>query len=812
MKLLGGEATEMHDSTARAARPGMGRRQFFKLGLTAGATAAAVGGLQSLLGQTTAQASGGGTLVTAAEETIVPGVCLLCASGCGVLARVANGRIVKLEGNPMHPINLGALCPKGQAAPELVYNPDRLTEPLLRTVVDGEVHWHPITWDDATQRVATAVRGARSAGHPERVALMYGETRGQLRSFFERFLEAVGSPNAISRESLNTAAARLGTWLTQGHDDLPVYDLENADYILSFGANLLEAGRGPQRTISGVSYQRRGRAKRGKIVMIDPRQGITGAKADEWIPIRSGTDAALALGMAHVIIRAGLFDSEFVHNYGFGFEDFTDDQGQLRLGFKSFVLEHYDPATVEQITGIPATTISRLAGEFAGSQPAVAILPAKGGLLTGGFGGVYAAMAVHCLNGLVGNLEQVGGVLTQRYFAAAEWPALAPDPIAEQGRARERVDGAGSDFPLARHAYQAVADRVLAGQPLEVLFLYDANPVYEAPGGERFIEAFERIPLVVAFTSFMDESAQHADLVLPAPTFLERYEDDHIEGLGYPGLALRQPAIAPRHNTRSAGDFLLGVAAAVGGPVAEALPWPSYEALLQHRLSGIGAGWEMLKQLGVWITPGYRFARRGSPAWLAEVVGDERTRAPRDGRFDFYSRELDAALSGLDADQLAYLGLAGPADRIGLPQYVPAPGLGDPVELPFLLNVVTLLSLGSVSAAANMPTLQEISGMTVGETWDSWLEMNPEAAHDLGLHDHDPVWVESLFGRARTHVRFVKGLRPDVVNLPYNQGHTAGGRWAQGRGVNGLALLNPASEPVAGLAALTNTRVRVYRG
>jgi anaerobic selenocysteine-containing dehydrogenase len=658
--------------------------------------------------------------------------------------------------------------------------------------------------------LATKLNEVRAAGHPERVALIYGETRGQLRSFFERFLASVGSPNAISRESLNTAGARLGNYLTQGIYDLPAYDLENSRYVLSFGASLLEAGRVPQRTIAGLAYLRRGRAERGKVVVIDPRQGITGAKADEWIPIIPGTDAALALGLAHVIIRSGLMDSEFVHNYAFGFEDFVDDRGRLRRGFKSFVLEHYAPAQVEQITGIPATTISRLAGEFAGNRPSVAVLPGKGGLLNGTLGGVYAAMAVHSLNALVGSVEKPGGVMTQRYPAVADWHELPADPIAEKGQRAERVDGAGSVFPLARHAYQAVADRVLAGHPLEALLLYDANPVYEAPGGARFIEAFQRIPLVVSLTSFMDESAEQADLVLPLPTFLERYEDDYIEGLGYPGVALRQPVIAARGDNLSAGDFLLRVAAAMGGPVAAAFPWTRYETVLQERLSSAGTDWDMLKELGVWMTPGYRFARRGSQAWIDEVVGAERELSPRDGRFDFYSRELDALASRLAPSQREALGL-GEADNPGLPRYLPTPYAGDKSEFPFLLNVITLFSLGPTGAAANMPTLQEISGMTVGVTWDSWLEMNPEAAQEHGLSDKDEVWVESPFGRAKTQLRLVKALRPDVVNLPYNLGHTAVGRWAKARGVNGLRLLDPASEPAAGLARLTNTRVKVYR-
>jgi anaerobic selenocysteine-containing dehydrogenase len=206
----------------------------------------------------------------------------------------------------------------------------------------------------------------------------------------------------------------LGTLLTQGIYDLPAYDLENSNYLISFGSSFLEASRNPQRMVSGYSYLRRGRANRGKVVVFDPRQGVTGAKADEWIPIKPGTDAALALGIANVIIKTGQFDSDFVQNFAFGFEDFKDSTGKDHKGFKNFVLENYDPRRVEQITGISATTISRIAGEFAGNRPSVALVASKGGMLNGSFNGVLTAMAVHCLNGLVGSIESPGGTLTQR--------------------------------------------------------------------------------------------------------------------------------------------------------------------------------------------------------------------------------------------------------------------------------------------------------------------------------------------------------------------------------------------------------------
>lgn len=791
----------------------LSRRKFLRLSAGMMGTAAVISAprlvnrLATIPSATTLPAT---WLETAADSRIAPTVCALCPSGCGMLARIADGNLVKLEGSPMHPVNLGALCPKGQAAPELLYNPDRITGPMRRKGERGAGEWEAIGWDEAVRLVAERLGDLRDSGHPERAALLYGETRGQMRGFLEHFMAAVGSPNAVSHDSLNIEAARLANLFTQGVYDLPAYDLENSKYVLSFGASLLEAGRSPQRTIAGYSYMRRGRADRGKVVVIDPRQGVTGAKADEWIPIVPGTDGALALAIANVIIKTGQFDSDFVHHYAFGFEDFKDDAGKKHKGFKNYVLENFDPRRVEQITGVPATTIGRLAGEFAGNPPAVAVLPGKGGLLNGSLNGLAAAMAIHCLNALVGSLDIPGGVMTQRYLPCPPWPDLPDDPVAENGRQADRVDGAGTLFPLGRHAYQAVAGRVLDGYPVELLFLYDANPVYEAPGGEKFAQAFEKIPFIVSFAPFVDESARYADLLLPEPTFLERWQDDYMEGLGYPGVGLRQPVVEPLHDTMHTGDFLLKVAHELGDPVAQAFPWDSFKGLLQDRLQEVGADWDTLAELGVWLAPGYRFARRGSARWINEVVGPDRRFAARDGRFDFFSRELYCLLADRSQEELAEVGTAVSGDALYLPHYEPVIYAGDEAEYPFLLNVVTLMSLGAHSYNANLPSLQETSGMTVRETWNSWLEMNPETAAELALQDGMLVWVESEFGRLQTKLKLVPALRPDVVNLPHNQGHTAVGRWAKNRGVNGLSIMNPATEPFTGLAAFTNTRVKVY--
>ena len=746
-----------------------------------------------------------------ATEQIIPSVCSLCPSGCGLWGRVVDGRLVKLEGSPLHPINLGTLCPKGQAAPELLYNPDRLDGPLRRVGARGEGRWEQIPWETALSLVADRLAALRQSGHPERLSLLYGETRGQMRGLLTYFTQAFGSPNAISHDSLNIEAAKLAHQLTQGVYDTMAYDLENTNYLLSFGSSFLEAGRHVQRFISGYAFMRRGRPQRAKIVHIDPRMGVTGAKADEWIPIKPGTDAALALGMANVIISAGLVDREFVEEYAFGYNDWEDEAGISHRGFKSMVLEEYDLASVSEITGVPAGDIARLAGEFATNRPAVAVMPAKGGLLNGSVNGLYTAMAIHALNALVGSIESPGGVLVQRYPDCPGWPQLPPDPVAEAGLKNERIDGAGTLFPLARHAYQAIPDRILSGYPVDMLMLYDANPLFECPNGrERWIEAFNQVDTIVSFSSFPDETTQYADLVLPDHTFLERWQDDFMEGVGYAGVALRQPLVEPVHDTRNTGDVIIELARRVGGWMATAFPWPDFTDLLQERLVDVGADWETLVKLGLWITPPYTFARRGSDPWIEEVVGRDRMLAPRDGYYDFFSRELHCLLQGWDDAQLQKMGIQARGDDIYLPHYEPIHEPEEESEFPLLLNVITLMSLGSHSSNANLPSLQEISGMTVNESWGSWLEMNQETAHHLHLNDGAPVWVESDHGKVQTKVRLVAGLRPDVVNLPYNQGHRAGGQWAMNRGVNGLELLGPASEPLTGLAAFTNTHVKVY--
>ncbi len=748
------------------------------------------------------------------EEKFVPGVCLQCPAGCGILVRVVGGRAVKIEGNPMHPLNEGLLCPKGQAALYLLYDPDRIRGPLRRVGERGSGRWEPISWEEAIGEVVTRLQEIRQRSEPHTVAFMYGRTRGQMAPLIRRFMTAYGSPNTISNESLSVQAEKTANLLTQGINDLLVYDLDNTNYLLSFGASLLEAWHPTVRHLSTYGHMRRGRPIRGKIVTIDPRLSVTAAKSDEWIPIKPGTDAALALGMAHVMILSRMYDEEFVANHTFGFEDFEDPEtGETHKGFKTLVLEEYLPARVSEITDVPVSTIMRIAGEFAANRPK-AVAVAKKGARHSGIAGIYNGMAIHCLNALVGNLDVSGGMLVQRPAPCAGWPLLHLDDIAQKGLQQERFDQARSRlFPLAESVYQKVAQNVLERNPypLNALFLYYTNPAFSAPHGEMFYEAFKEIPFIVDFTPFMSDSAAYADLILPDHTFLERYQDDIADGLGFSVVGLRQPVVEPLYDTRNTGDVILKIAKGLGGTMAESFPWEDFVALLRFRLQALNISWEQLLEQGVWVGPPYEHSSPGDAKW-SQIVGRDRKYSSPDGRFDFYSRELRCTLASMNitAQELEVLGLIAQGDEIFLPHYEPPDRAGDEANYPLLLNTYKLMAHAE-GRGANVPLLQNLLGPHLQERWGSWVEINPETAHHLGIADGDEVWVESPLGRIKTKARLYPGTRPEVVNMPFERGHIVGGRWAKGRGVNPNKIMAPRTGNLAGLASFTSTRVKVYK-
>ncbi len=762
-------------------------------------------------------------------EKWIPTVCQQCSGGCGILVRLIGEWPVKIKGNPFHPVNRNSICPKGEAGLQALYDPDRIKGPLKRRGERGSNEWERISWDEAILTVAQQLMAIREKGKPHTFAIMGGRYRGLMRTLLERFVTVYGSPNYIDNDFHVDQPPVEAMLLAQGIREEPVYDLENSNYILSFGANLLESSWSPVQALRAWGHLRRGRpGLRAKIVQIEPRLSITAAKADEWIPINPGTEGSLALGIAHMIVKEGLYDTRFARDHTFGFEHWKDFRGKEHRGFRTALMEDYEPSVVSRTTGVPVGVIIRLAREFAANKPSLAI---------GRRGAVYGQFAIYSLNALSGSLEVPGGILRPRKVPVSELPPLQLDQVAVEGLLMPQIDEAGTArYPLAQHVPHSFPKALKNGDPypLSALFLYYTNPLFSSPN-HGFME-IQRVPFIVSFSPFMDETTQLADLVLPDHCYLERWQDDPIHlNNGFPLLGIRQPVIKPLYDTMHTGDVIIKIAQKLGGQVASSFPWKDFKQVLQQSVEGTFKAkrgnifgppfeeeWTKLLEKGGWWAPTYQsfedfwnqMLEKGG--WWDPIYyfteWENAFRTPS-GKFEFYSQTLEELLlkqrvttKGEEAETRPIKS----EDISLMPHYEPQPIFGDGEEYPFVLNVYRLMTVTG-GRNANQPWLAEIVGPHVKARWSTWMEINPETAEALGLADGEWVWVESPFGRVKVITKFYPGAMPEVVNIPFGFGHQSYGRWAKGIGSNPHSLLSDEVEPLTGHPMKNLVRVKISK-
>lgn len=715
-------------------------------------------------------------------ESWVASTCGLCRGGCGVVVRKIGERAVKLEGNPIHPVNRGRLCPVGQASLQLLYNPDRLRSPLKRVGERGSGKWEEISWEEAVAIMASKLKELREQDKPHTLVVLSGEGSELADLLMRRFLNSYGSPNFFPANSEEPSS--LAQYITQRIKGRIAYDFENSNYILSFAAPLVEGWLSPVRQMRALAHVRQGRpGHRGKLVQIESRLSATGAKADEWIPVRPGTAGLLALGFAHVIVREDFYDRAFAEKYLAGFEDGIDQDGKKQKGFKTIVLEQYAPQKVSEVTGVRAEVIERLGREFARSGPSLAL--AGDGLLQQG-DATRSAVAVHVLNALVGNIDRQGGVLVRQPPPLSSWPPVKQDQVAASGLGRPSLQ-ISSDRNLS--------EAILGEKPYKTnaLFILGANPFLSAPASFR--AAIKKVPFVVSFSLFPDETAEQADLILPDCTPLERWDiQTQIPGFALNAVGLGQPALPPLYQSRAAAEVILDLARALGGDTSASFPWQG----------GMGAVQSLVRGL-------YR-TKRG--IIFSEEFQDEHLRhqlrewdwAPQDYPTfeDFWK---DIIVKGGWVDPYYRYGdyqrtLRTPSGKFDLSLLLTegfASSKGDE-RYPFYLHLFTPLAFMN-EAAANLPFLQEIAGSAVHSPWNSWVEINPKSAKQLGIKDGDWVFIESPTNKIKTRARLFAGAMTDVLSVPLGEGHTALGRWAKNRGVNPHSLFN-GTKP---------TKVRIYK-
>lgn len=499
-----------------------------------------------------------------------PGVCPSCRAGCGMLVRVMEGdaEVVrgterglvkmalakKLEGNPAHPINEGKLCPRGQAAIQITYHPDRITQPLKRSGARGSGQYQPITWDDAIAELVAELDALAGAGVPRGLAVWTRPGASCRRDLVDVFLARFGAPPASSFELFDDDVLRRANLMSFGRDQLPTFDLARSRYAIVFGADLLGTWNSPVAHSAAYGKMRQGRPGiRGKLVQVEPRMSLTGASADEWVPIRPGTEGVLALGLAHVIITARLRDAAA-----------AGGAGALLDGW-SKGLPEYTSEAVERRTGISAARVERLARELVNERPALAII---GGAPLAHTNGLFQALAVNALNALLGSVGEAGG--------------LAFMPQLDSGAADLRG-------PRPRAVASVAADIVRAERsPVQVLLVDDVNPVFAAPPGWRLREALAKVPFIASFGSFLDETSVFADLILPDHSFLESWSDARPEsGASAAVMTMAAPAMRPLHQTRATPDVLLEVSRRLQRPLTPPLPWQNFEEMLRASMAAV---------------------------------------------------------------------------------------------------------------------------------------------------------------------------------------------------------------------------------
>jgi menaquinone reductase, molybdopterin-binding-like subunit len=516
------------------------------------------------------------------EEEIIPGIaawkpsiCPLCPSGCGILVRIMQGEAEvvrngqtglikmglakKLEGNPAHPISQGKLCVRGQAAIQVTYHPDRITQPMKRSGNRGTGKFEPVTWDAAMSELVSKLDALSGAKNQKALAFLTRPTQGQRQVLIDQFLSKFGAPASQSFEVLGDAVLRRANARSFGREQLPTLDLAHSRYIVSFGADFL--GTWNSVVAQNVAYgdMRQGvPGQRGKFVQVEPRMSQTGANADEWVAIKPGTEGVLALGLAHVIIAEKLRPANAAGRAGAQIDGWNGG------------LATFTPAEVEKRTGVAAARIERLGREFAAHGPAVAI---NGGAALAQTNGMFTALAVNALNALVGSVGQPGGILFT--------------PGNTQKQASASMDKFAADILNA------------PASPIQVLLLSEANPVFGTPSAWRVKEALLKVPYIASFGSFLDETSSLSDLVLPDHSFLESWVDHVPEsGTTKSVASVAAPAMKPIHETRAMPDVLLEVGRKLNPPLTPAFQWQTFDQMLQ---AGFGDNWaKAQEQGGIW--------------------------------------------------------------------------------------------------------------------------------------------------------------------------------------------------------------------
>jgi anaerobic selenocysteine-containing dehydrogenase len=817
--------------------PAASRRTFLKL---TGATGAAAGAAAfTALRKAEAQSP-----VHGPETKIVKNICHQCPARCGIDVYVTGGRVHAIHGATDHPIANGKLCPKGPLGAYVLYDPDRFKGPMRRTNPQKgrgiDPGFEPISWDEALGIVAARLNRLRADGESHRFALLYGRGWGASCAGLQGTFGALyGTPNSgIGHSSMCSDGSIIGKKALDGVGGYNSYDYAHTNYMLMFGCGFLEAFRPYNNNMQVWGHIRGDRPTKARVTAVDVHVNATLAASDRGVLIKPGTDGALALAIAHVILTEGLWERGFVGDFrnpdgrfvaGRTVQPFAFDEKWVHglVDWWNVELKDRTPEWAAEITTIPARDIVAIAREFGSARPAMALFERGAHAHSNG---VYNAMAIHTLNALVGSLYAEGGLGGQMGPAYGPMPVNAADftdDYAANGPWKKfpRIDlkGHADGYLLANNMMQEVGPNSLRGEPykLDTIMFYQTNPVWTAPNGKVWEEALKEL-FVIDTSPFPGETAMMADLILPDHTYLERYQDAPTYPFqGWPMTQLRVPAVAPLYDTKYFGDTLIEIGKRIDGPMGEYYrQLDSAENVLRHLAEGFRNNpgdngvndFESWKEKGVWYRKPYAFRQirgeffkwdgRGynTPMTDEEVQADL-FKTPS-GKFEIRSGWLEANAdwivdkTGRDRTTVAFPHWEAPVH----------PGGGD------LYFVTPKVAMHAEGRGANIPIAIAHMQPAMGGRTTVYCEIHPRTAAERGIGDGDRVKITSEVGEIEAHVRLFEGTRPDTLVMPMEHGHWAMGRWAENRGPghSGDITVNQ-SDRITGQCNYYTTKVRVAR-
>ncbi len=695
-----------------------------------------------------------------ATEEFVSTSCLNCPTRCAIRVRrvettLGETKVVRILGNPASDYSEGKCCSRSHVGLQVLYNPGRFSKPLVRSSdkpkgrgIDYATDFVEKEWDEILPEVA-----ARLASTPaNQLLILEGLNTTSNEDLIRQLALASGTANLFKEEGLETAADHEGKKLADGLGnsgyELVSEDGISAKYIIAFSSGIVESERPLARNLHLWGMMRRELPTKTRVVSFDPRYSVTASRADEWHPINPGSEGALAMAIAHVIIAEGLYDANFVVNHTEGFD-----------AFKTVAMAHqFSPESVADACGVDADSITRIAREFAGARPAIAW---SGEAATSWPYGTFASHAIYCLNALVGSIDAPGGIVYQEYPPYAAMPT-AGLPITDTGITYQKLDD------LVHRTGVALA------------IGFNSNLIMSIPEsaeGSKWDEAFKNM-YYVHVGSAESEMAAYADVILPACTYLEDWGyESAIPGSGYAEARIKQPVIEPRDDSRPAARIIFDIADRLGQraaflPASGAITGTSETFAQQFAAYRTGpfVAWSDFQNTGVWKGSAYAYGRYafGTPS----------------GMFEFHSDGLERVRN------------------VDLPREDTVYGL----QLAIYRPVLEIRS-----GSQNFPWAQEMYLVMHGRGWRNLIEINRETAGEMGIGEGDEVVVKSTYGEIEGEARVVEGMRPGVVAITTGQGHWASGEFADGMGCNPMEVMGTEYDEESGQPALYGTRVSIRK-